>query len=214
MYDTHQLFNLHKAQTVHITRFYYIFALHLFQLKQVCVQLPTYADNVALPAFGCHCCSMDRYLLPTRPTAANRQPVGMLQSAVGPRWNRRMETTYYTGSAKNSHVFKWLPLKFPLLAHNISGQRQYHSHQHSRKLKTSNNRNQSYRHSNKQLNYCKTDRASTLVVNRCNWTVWFYILQEALHRCQSKSWTSLHRSSSTGSQRWRCLLMSSGAGGR
>jgi len=158
--------------------------------------------------------AMDRYLLPTRPTAANRQPVGMLQSAVGPSWNRRMETTYYTGSAKNSHVFKWLPLKFPLLAHNISGQRQYHSHQHSRKLKTSNNRNQSYRHSNKQLNYCKTDRASTLVVNRCNWTVWFYILQEALHRCQSKSWTSLHRSSSTGSQRWRCLLMSSGAGGR
>ena len=165
MYDTHQLFNLHKVQTVHITRFYYIFALHLFQLKQVCVQLPTYADNVALPAFGCHCCS-NGSISPAH-QAYSSKPAASRYAAVG-GWSRRMETTYYTGSAKNSHVFKWLPLKFPLLAHNISGQRQYHSHQHSRKLKTSNNRNQSYRHSNKQLNYCKTDRASTLVVNRCN----------------------------------------------
>ena len=41
--------------------------------QQVCVQLPTYADNVALPAFArrCYC---NRSMSPARrPTAANLQ---------------------------------------------------------------------------------------------------------------------------------------------
>jgi len=44
--------------------------------KQVWVQLPASADNVALPAFAAARCSraaIDRYLLPAGPTAANPQ---------------------------------------------------------------------------------------------------------------------------------------------
>ena len=45
-------------------------------VEQVCVQLPMYADNVALPAFAHCCCSNHRYPLPTKPTAANLQQLG------------------------------------------------------------------------------------------------------------------------------------------
>ena len=56
--------------------------IYLFR-KQVCIQLPTSAVNVALPTFAavrraaapccCGACraAIDRYLLPTGPTAAN-----------------------------------------------------------------------------------------------------------------------------------------------
>ena len=52
----------------------------LTQLKQVCVQLPTSADNVALSTFVAACraaarllLSIDQYLLHDGPTAANPQ---------------------------------------------------------------------------------------------------------------------------------------------
>jgi len=45
---------------------------HYYQ--QVCVQQPTYADNVALPAFARRCCSnRSIYLLSAGPPAANLQ---------------------------------------------------------------------------------------------------------------------------------------------
>jgi len=39
----------------------------------VCVQLPTYADNVALSAFRAAAAASNRYLLPAGPAAANMQ---------------------------------------------------------------------------------------------------------------------------------------------
>jgi len=51
--------------------------------QQVYVQLPTYADNVALPAFT----RSDQYLLPAGPTAAN------LKQRVC--WDRRVGTVTF-----------------------------------------------------------------------------------------------------------------------
>jgi len=56
---------------------------HLHKAQQVCVQLPTSADNVELPAYAAAChavaqllltasrAAIDHYLLPAGPTAAN-----------------------------------------------------------------------------------------------------------------------------------------------
>jgi len=63
--------------------------------QQVGCQLPTSADNVALPAFARRCCSaavadratIDRYLLPAEPTAANPP---RRRAAVG--WDRQRNT--------------------------------------------------------------------------------------------------------------------------
>jgi len=54
----------------------------LFECKllQVCVQLPTYAHNVTLPAFALRCCS-NQSISPAAEFAA-----------VGPCWDRRMDT--------------------------------------------------------------------------------------------------------------------------
>ena len=51
--------------------------------EQVCVQLPTYADNVAPPAFAAVGAAIDRYRLPAGPTAAN------LQQSVVHAWTDR-----------------------------------------------------------------------------------------------------------------------------
>jgi len=47
--------------------------LDVFIIKQVCVQLPTSVDNVALLAFAAErrATAIDRYLLPAVPAAAN-----------------------------------------------------------------------------------------------------------------------------------------------
>jgi len=63
--------------------------------QQVGCQLPTSADNVALPTFARRCCSaavadratIDRYLLPAEPTAANPP---RRRAAVG--WDRQRDT--------------------------------------------------------------------------------------------------------------------------
>ena len=79
----------------------------LTSAKQVCVQLPTYAENVALPAFaaalraaapcccGTGCATIDRYLLLAWPTAANiphAAAAGELDRRAIRRTERRMDT--------------------------------------------------------------------------------------------------------------------------
>jgi len=108
----------------HLTVFDALFSLKTIipitkSIKQVCVQLPTCADNVALPAFAAArraaapcCCgagraAIDRYLLPAGPTAAN-----LPHAAAAGEWDRRTGTVpfhrpcaaYYTGSANNSKI--------------------------------------------------------------------------------------------------------------
>ena len=51
--------------------------------KQVCVQLPTYADNVALPAFARRCCSN------LMPAAPQQQTCSSAFAAAGPCWDRQ-----------------------------------------------------------------------------------------------------------------------------
>jgi len=51
--------------------------------KQVGVQLPTYADNVALPAFARRCCSN---LMPAGP---QQQTCSSAFAAAGPCWDRQ-----------------------------------------------------------------------------------------------------------------------------
>ena len=71
--------------------------------QQVCVQIPTSADNVALPTSGrctplwCDCCwppaccaAIDWYLLAARPTAANRQ-----QQRTTARWDRQRQLDWH-----------------------------------------------------------------------------------------------------------------------
>ena len=63
--------------------------------KQVCVQLPTYADNVALPAFARHCCRqvIDNSCSP----GTQQQTCSSGFAAVGPcrdRWTDRRRTPY------------------------------------------------------------------------------------------------------------------------
>ena len=71
--------------------------------QQVCVQIPTSADNVAQPTSGrctplwCDCCwppaccaAIDWYLLAARPTAANRQ-----QQRTTARWDRQRQLDWH-----------------------------------------------------------------------------------------------------------------------
>ena len=48
-----------------------IFSNLIANFEHVCVQLHTYADNVALPTSARAAAAIDRYLLPAGPTAAN-----------------------------------------------------------------------------------------------------------------------------------------------
>ena len=87
----------------HLTVFDALFSLKTIipitkSIKQVCVQLPTCADNVALPAFAAErraaapcCCgagraAIDRYLLPAGPTAAN-----LPHAAAAGEWDRQTD---------------------------------------------------------------------------------------------------------------------------
>ena len=67
-------------------------------LKQVCVQLSTSADNVTLLAFAAErratAATGDRYLPPAGPTAANPPH----QYAAVDRWDRRTDTVPLHGS--------------------------------------------------------------------------------------------------------------------
>jgi len=100
------------GKTGHLTVFDALFSLKTIipitkSIKQVCVQLPTCAENVALPAFAAArraaapcCCdagraAIDRYLLPAGPTAAN------LPDTVP---FHRPCSAYCAGSANNSKI--------------------------------------------------------------------------------------------------------------
>ena len=71
------------------------------QIKQVCVQLPIYADNVALPAFASRC-SSNRSMSPARPMLGQtdgrthgRTPCRLIDLA--PHTMRAVPANYSTG---------------------------------------------------------------------------------------------------------------------
>jgi len=81
--------------------------------ENVCVQIPTYADNVALPAFARRCCwalilqqSIDIFCTP----GPQQETSSSGFAAVGSCWNRQTDTVplrrhcsaYYAGSANNT----------------------------------------------------------------------------------------------------------------
>jgi len=62
------------------------------QTKQVCVKLATYADNVALPALACCCCSNQSISPATGPTANLQQGV----CCCGPMLEKNTQTDVRT----------------------------------------------------------------------------------------------------------------------
>ena len=62
------------------------------QTKQVCVKLATYADNVALPALACCCCSNQSISPATGPTANLQQGVCW----CGPMFEKNTQTDVRT----------------------------------------------------------------------------------------------------------------------
>jgi len=75
----------------------------------LCSALPTHAENVALPAFAvslsaaarCCCAAIDRYILPSGPTAANPQPADKTGE-----WDRQ------TGKRTDGHTEGQTPYRF------------------------------------------------------------------------------------------------------
>ena len=59
--------------------------------KQVCVQLPTYADNVALPAFASRPPLLQQSIEISCPPGLQQQTCSSVFVAVGPCWDRQTD---------------------------------------------------------------------------------------------------------------------------